>query len=93
MATWFPTTKSRRHAISGQSVTHVGMRLLAGFLAVALCGVSALAGAGAAPPAFGTLLREADALRSSDAKRFADRLAALKGRVDEASVEQQQRHR
>jgi diguanylate cyclase (GGDEF)-like protein len=67
--------------------------LLAGLLIPALCGVCALAGAAVTAPDFDAALREADSLRSSDAKRFAEHLAVLKARVAEASIGQQQRLR
>ena len=68
-------------------------RLLAGLLSAALCGVSALAFAAAGAPDFEALLREADSLRSSNAKRFAEHLTLLKARVAEANIGQQQRLR
>jgi len=67
------------------------MRPLAGLLIAALCGVASAAGAAA--PGFEALLREADSLRSADAKRFGDHLKALQAKAAGASLEQQQRLR
>ena len=62
-------------------------RGLAGFLAAALCLAPSLA---CASPAFEAMLRQADAVRSSDPEQFATLLGQLNASIGSASVTQRE---